>query len=282
MSDLPITSHPAAERLNILHLFSRTLGMNGENGNVDILVRRAESRGLSVNVKRYEDGDSLPAQVDLVFIGSGPVSAQLETYPWLAVVAPPLRALASHDVPFLAVGAGFQLLGQSVTLADGSVLTGAGVFPVTSVVAGERVVGDFVVESPVLGTLVGFENRGSYVTIGDASPLGRVIYGRGNLAASGPGASAGAAAVAASGGTPEGTTLVAPDARVEGYWVKNLIGTHLHGPVLANNPALADWLLGAALARRGQTLPPVPADLAEIDRRAAKARETIAAGPLSE
>ncbi|RFA20763.1 type 1 glutamine amidotransferase [Subtercola boreus] len=272
----------AADRLNILHLFPRTLGMNGENGNVEILVRRAESRGVSVSVKRYEDGDSLPASVDLVFIGSGPVSAQLETYAWLPVVAPPLRALAAHGVPFLAVGAGFQLLGRSVTLVDGTELTGAGVFPVTTVVGGERVVGDFVVSSPKLGTLVGFENRGSSVSIGDATPLGSVVYGRGNLPALGPGASAGAAAVAASGANADGTVLVAPDDRAEGFWVGNLIGTHLHGPVLANNPALADWLLEAALARRGETLPAAPADLVEIDRRAAKARETIASAPLSE
>ncbi|PPF85170.1 glutamine amidotransferase [Subtercola sp. Z020] len=277
-----LSAHPAAERLNILHLFPRTLGMNGENGNVDILVHRAEARGLSVNVKRYEDGDSLPAAVDLVFIGSGPVSAQLETHPWLSVVAPPLRALAQHGVPFLAVGAGFQLLGETVTLAEGTVLTGAGVFPVSTVVAGERVVGDFVVESPVLGTLVGFENRGSYIDIRDAAPVGRVVYGRGNVAATGAGATAGAAAIAASGATAEGTVRVAPDARVEGYWVGNLVGTHLHGPVLANNPALADWLLAAALKRRGETLPAAPASLAEIDRRAANARATIAAAPLSE
>ncbi|MEF2977907.1 type 1 glutamine amidotransferase [Subtercola sp. YIM 133946] len=269
--------------LRILHLFARTLGLNGESGNVDILRRRASSRGIPVEVTRIEAGDTVPAvdAVDLVFIGSGPVSAQVETQPGLLAIAPVLRSLAAAGVPVLAVGAGFQLLGESVTLADGTGLVGAGVFPVTTVVAGERVVGDFVVESRV-GTLVGFENRGSYIDIRDADPIGHVVYGRGNVAASGPGASAGAAAVAASGGTASGTVLVAPDARVEGYWVENLIGTHLHGPVLANNPALADWLLEAALARRGATLPAATPDLVEIDRRAAEARATIAAAPLSE
>ncbi|GGF24052.1 type 1 glutamine amidotransferase [Subtercola lobariae] len=269
------------EPLRILHLFPTTLGLNGESGNVDILRRRAESRGVEVDVVRLEAGDQLPASVDLVFIGSGPVSAQVQTQAAVLAVAAPLRELAASGVPFLAVGAGFQLLGESITLADGTGLTGAAVFPVSTVIAGERVVGDFVVESR-LGTLVGFENRGSYIDIGQAAPIGHVVYGRGNVAATGPGAGASAAAIAASGGTAEGTVLVAPDSRVEGFWVDNLIGTHLHGPVLANNPALAEWLLETALARHGAALPPATPDLVEIDRRASEARATIAAAPLSE
>ncbi|MCU1471394.1 MAG: glutamine amidotransferase [Glaciihabitans sp.] len=267
--------------LRLLHLFPTTLGLNGESGNVDILRRRAESRGVPVEVTRLEAGAVVPAGVDLVFIGSGPVSAQMQTQAAVLAVAEPLRALAASGVPFLAIGAGFQLLGQSITLADGTGLTGASVFPVTTIVAGERVVGDFVVESR-LGMLAGFENRGSYVDIGSNAPIGHVVYGRGNVAASGPGAGASAAAIAASGATAEGTVLVAPDDRVEGFWVENLIGTHLHGPVLANNPALADWLLEAALVRRGQTLPLATPDLVEIDRRASEARATIMAAPLSE
>ncbi|GAA0995577.1 glutamine amidotransferase [Subtercola frigoramans] len=267
--------------LRIAHLFPRTLGMNGESGNVDILRFRAESRGLTVVVDRIEHGDVISPETDLVFVGSGPVSALIETEPWIDDVSPALHTLAAADVPFLAVGGGFQLLGEWVRLADGRELEGAGVFPVTTTVAGERVVGDFVIESR-LGVLVGFENRGSYIDIGSAAPIGHVIYGRGNVAATGPGASAGAAAVAASGANVAGTLLVAPDQRVEGYWVGNLIGTHLHGPVLANNPALADWLLAAALARREETLPEATAELDEIDRRASEARSTIAAAPLSE
>ncbi|CAN5382552.1 glutamine amidotransferase [soil metagenome] len=277
----PAASNSTTKPLRIVHLFPRTLGMNGEGGNVDILRRRAESRGLAVDVQRVEDGDVVSPDADLVFIGSGPVSAQIETEPWVEAVSPALHDLADRGVPFLAVGGGFQLLGEWVRLADGRELEGAGIFPVTTTVAGERVVGDFVIESR-LGTLVGFENRGSSIDIGQASPVGRVVYGRGNVPATGPGASASAAAIAASGGTAAGTVLVAPDDRVEGYWVGNLIGTHLHGPVLANNPVLADWLLEAALARRGDPLPPATGDLEEIDRRASEARATIMAAPLSE
>jgi CobQ-like glutamine amidotransferase family enzyme len=243
-----------SESIRILHLVPSVLSQNGEIGNIMVLTRRAGLMGLAVEVFSQEAGDEFPFDIDLVFVGSGPVSAQVVAQPAVVHVAAELRDLAESGVPFLAIAAGFQLLGETVTLDDGTVLAGAGVFPIKTVVGGKRIVGDFVVESR-LGTLVGFENRGSSVDIGDAAPIGRVVYGQGNT----------------------------PESAVEGYWVGNLIGTHLHGPVLANNPDLADWLLTAALERRGSTYPTatVP-ELEEIDRYAAEARRVIAEAPHSE
>jgi CobQ-like glutamine amidotransferase family enzyme len=248
--------------LRILHLFPRLLGLNGESGNVEILRLRSEWRGLPVEVITYDEGAPVRFdEADLVFIGSGPVSAELLAHPLVLAVAADLRALAADGVPFLAIGAGFQLLGESVTLDDGRVLEGAGVFPVTTRHGGTRVVGDFVVESPRLGTVVGFENRGSFVDVGGHPTLGRVVYGRGNTASSG------------SAGTPG----------EEGFWEGNLLGTHLHGPVLANNPGLADSLLDTARSRRALHYADVaPEALRVVDDRARHARETIAAAPLSE
>jgi CobQ-like glutamine amidotransferase family enzyme len=247
--------------LRILHLFPRLLGMNGESGNVEVLRLRSEWRGLPVEVIHY-DGEPHEKDVvarfgiaDLVFIGSGPVSAELLAHPLVLEIAPQLRALAAGGHPFLAIGAGFQLLGEHVTRETGEVLEGAAVFPVTTTHGGTRVVGDFVVESPRLGTVVGFENRGSFVDVGSHSTLGRVVYGRGNTEV--------------------------PDQ--EGFWEGRLLGTHMHGPILANNPALADLLLDAARGRRGlEYMNTTPEALQVIDDRARNARETIAAGPLSE
>ncbi|MGA1836992.1 glutamine amidotransferase [Herbiconiux sp. 11R-BC] len=245
--------------LRILHLFPRLLGLNGESGNVDILRRRAEWRGLPVEVTTYDEGAPLGFDdADLVFIGSGPVSAELLAHPLVIAVAPELRALAADGRPFLAVGAGFQLLGEKVVLESGEALEGAGVFPVVTRHGGTRVVGDFVVESPRLGTVVGFENRGSFVDVGPHSTLGRVVYGRGNTETPGE----------------------------EGFWEGDLLGTHMHGPILANNPALADVLLDSARARRGldyaEPTPEAAEALRTIDERARQARATIAAAPLSE
>ena len=245
-----------SDSLKILHLFPRLLGLNGESGNVEILRLRSEWRGLPVEVTTYDGGSTDGFDdADLVFIGSGPVSAELIAHPLVTAIAPALRELAADGRPFLAVGAGFQLLGQTVTLENGDVLEGAGVFPVTTRHGGTRVVGDFVVESPRLGPVVGFENRGSFVDVGPHTTLGRVVYGRGNTETPGE----------------------------EGFWEDNLLGTHMHGPILANNPGLADSLLDTARARRGLAyVDAAPESLHAIDERARQARGTIAATPLSE
>jgi hypothetical protein len=105
----------------------------------------------------------------------------------------------------------------------------------TSKVALPRAVGEVVAE-PVglegLDTLTGFENHGGRTTLGEgAQPLARVVSGVGN----GDGA--------------------------EGAVAGRVLGTYLHGPVLARNPALADLLLSWALD--GETLAPLDDRAAE-------------------
>lgn len=79
--------------------------------------------------------------------------------------------------------------------------------------------GELVVEAePGLGlpTLTGYENHAGVTTLGPgARPLGKVLVGRGNDAGDG----------------------------TEGLVSGRVVGTYLHGPVLARNPALADLLL---------------------------------------
>ena len=65
----------------------------------------------------------------------------------------------------------------------------------------------------------GFENHAGVTTLGpSAQPFARVISGTGNAEGSG----------------------------TDGAWVGRVVGTYMHGPVLARNPALADMLLALA------------------------------------
>src|SRR6202042_2677494 len=94
---------------------------------------------------------------------------------------------------------------------------------------GPRAVGEVLVEvdqSPVgpLPILTGFENHGGATSLREgAVALGRVVVGVGN-------------------GGGDGT---------EGAVQGRVVGTYLHGPVLARNPALADRLLSLALGDGG-------------------------------
>lgn len=238
--------------LTILHLYPRELGINGDAGNVTALVKRLQWRGIEAIVKQHDVGDDLESAVDLVHIGSGPLSSQRIVHADVLHIAPALRDLAASGVPFLAVAGGWQLLGHQLVTSDGELITGAGVFPTRATLGAERHVGEAVVESPD-GTLAGFENHSASTMLDDgAEPLGTVVEGFGN------------------GADANGS-------RVEGVRVGESVGTHLHGPVLPMNPVLADRLLAAALATGGYELPqPITGELATADRFAANARSAIA------
>ena len=63
--------------------------------------------------------------------------------------------------------------------------------------------------------------------------------------------------------------------KTEGARTENAIGTYMHGPVLPNNPKLADSLIRLALECRGvkSTLQPVNDTLAMLCRKLAKTRK---------
>lgn len=157
-----------------------------------------------------------------------------------------LRSWVDEGVPLLAVGTGWELLAESVQIEGGSVLTGLGIFSGRSV-PGRRVSDDLVVETQ-FGRMIGFENHARhYLPAAGAKGLGTVLYGVGN------------------GGEVRPT--------IEGERVGASVGTHLHGPILAKNPALADHLLGLATQGRYE-----PSSLAtvRVDEIARAARNAIA------
>jgi CobQ-like glutamine amidotransferase family enzyme len=123
----------------------------------------------------------------------------------------------------VAVCAGYQILGERFTGSDGAQMPGLGIVDCTTRPKGERQIGELVVEPTALDLplLTGFENHGGITELGPgAEPLGRVKVGHGNGAG-----------------------------HVEGVVSGRVVGTYLHGPALARNPALADlllsWVVGA-------------------------------------
>ena len=227
--------------LCILHLYPRELGINGDAGNVTALVERARWRGVEAEVVRYEPGAALPDSVDIVHIGSGPLSSQRVVLEDLQRIAPALHAWRDAGVPILAIAGGWQLLGTELVTADGERLAGAGVFPTRATLGVARHVGEIVVRTGD-GLLAGFENHSAVTVLEGGEPLGSVVSGTGN------------------------------DGAHEGVVVAAAIGTHLHGPVLPMNPLLADRMLATALGTELAAEPHVGA----VDRYAGNARRAIA------
>lgn len=239
--------------LVIGHLYPDYLNIYADRGNIAVLVRRAEWRGLSVEVRAITLGEALPAAgADLLYVGGGQDREQALVAPDLAGKAAALAEALEGGAALLAVCGGYQLLGHSYIDATGAELAGAGILPLRTVAGSTRMIGDVLLECELAPgerrTLAGFENHaGRTLLEPGALPLGRVLAGFGNDGASG----------------------------YEGCHAGRAIGTYLHGPLLPRNPWLADWLLAQALGRRAAG--GVPPALEPLDDSLEDAAHAVAA-----
>ncbi|PZE92811.1 hypothetical protein [Curtobacterium sp. MCBD17_008] len=243
-----------ADRLTILHVYPRQMGVSGDRGNVAALVRRAAAADIDTEVVEYAPGDTLPASADVVLVGNGPLSAMRSLGADVTRVGAPLRDFAAAGVPVVAVGGGFDLATNQVVPTEGAPVDGFGVFDARAVRGAERRVNYFVLETryPLLPgastRLAGFEDHAARIELADGvEPFADVVSGGGNQA-----------------GAP-----------VEGAIAGTSFGTHTQGPILPLNPQLTDAVLAAATARLGRTYAPDAERTATIDRYAREARATV-------
>ena len=232
--------------LRIVHLYATEMNIYGDNGNVQVLRRRLEWRGMDVEVSRIGVGDPLPVDTHLVLGGGGQDAGQAVITDDLARKAPELLARANDGVPMLLICGMYQMAGHYFDPYDAPRLDGMGLLDLHTVAGPTRLIGNVVATSD-FGELVGYENHSGLTYLGSgARPLGRTALGQGN------------------NGT-DGT---------EGARRDNVIGTYLHGPVLAKAPSLADHLLAAALTAAGRhaQLEPLDDSLAAEAARVARSR----------
>lgn len=234
-------------RIRVAHLFPEYLNIYADRGNIAVLARRAELRGHELDAQGIGVGDELVAGAhDLIYVGGGQDREQALIAPDLARMGPAVAEAVAGGTALLAVCGGYQLLGRSYRAQDGSVMPGAGLFPLETIAGGTRMIGDVLLVCELddggRQQLAGFENHAGRTLLDPgATPLGRVVHGFGNDGESG----------------------------FEGCRVGNAIGTYLHGPLLPRNPWLADWLLARALAHASGAPPSALAPLDdELEREA--------------
>ena len=209
--------------LTIVSLLPSLQNTNGDAENAAVLEARARWAGLDARVVAVESASDLPSHVDAVVLGSGSDASLEVARERLLGFIDELRRWGTEGIPILAVGTGWELLSWGIERADGSTVEGLGIVAGRGVPREGRVTGDLVVQVPRIGQLVGFENHARDYVGAEASPLGRVRAGTGNGRGSGQ----------------------------EGVRMGDVIGTHLHGPVLAKNPNLADAILERMCSRAG-------------------------------
>ena len=203
-----------ADPVRIALVFPSLLGTYGDGGNASVLAQRLRWRDIDAEVVEVAVEETLPEQADVYVLGGGEDTAQTLAVSRLGG----LTRVVERGAPVFAVCAGFQILGETFLDARGEVHGGLGLIDCrTDRLAGSRAVGELLGTPLVDGLsapLTGYENHGGHTALGPAAaPLARVEAGVGN---------------------GEGV-----DGAVQG----SVVATYLHGPALARNPALADWIL---------------------------------------
>jgi CobQ-like glutamine amidotransferase family enzyme len=219
------------------------MGTYGDGGNSVVLRQRLRLRGFAAEIVEITLADPVPAELDLYTLGGAEDYAQRLATKHL-VRYPGLQQAVSRGAPVLAICAAIQVLGHWYETSSGERVDGVGLLDVTTSPQETRTIGE-VVSQPLLAglsqRLTGFENhRGGTVLGQSAEPLARVISGAGNRDGDG----------------------------IDGAVQGSVIATYLHGPCLARNPELADYMLSRVVG-----------DLAplEIDEVAQLRRERLAA-----
>jgi len=206
------------EAVRIGQLLPEVMGTYGDGGNAVVLRQRLRLRGLPAEIIPISLAEPVPESLDIYTLGGAEDRAQrLATRHLLA--HPGLQRAAARGAPVLAVCAAMQLLGHWYETAAGERVAGLGLLDVTTTPQATRSIGEVTAQPLLPGLaqpLTGFENhRGGTVLGPAAQTLATVTRGDGNQAGSGH----------------------------EGAVQGSVIATYLHGPLLARNPELADWLL---------------------------------------
>ncbi|GAB3957398.1 type 1 glutamine amidotransferase [Streptomyces sparsus] len=217
--------------LRVVWVYPDLLSTYGDQGNVLVVERRAQQRGLDVQRVDVRSDQQIPTSGDIYLIGGGEDRPQRLAAERLMRDGGLERAHDNGAIIF-SVCAGYQILGHEFVNDLGDRQPGLGLLDVTSGRGeAERCVGDVLADMDErlgLPQLTGFENHQGVTYLGPtARPLARVHLGKGN-------------------GTGDGT---------EGAWNNTVFGTYMHGPVLARNPLIGDLLIKLALDVNA--LPPV-------------------------
>jgi lipid II isoglutaminyl synthase (glutamine-hydrolysing) len=203
----------ADSAVDIALVFPELLGTYGDGGNALVLARRLSRRGIAARVVEVGITDSVPRHASIYLLGGGEDSPQFTALDALQASGA-LHDAVEGGAVVLAVCAGFQLIGASLPHTDGSTVPGLGLVDAVTTRAPRRLVGEVAVRDDALGTgwLVGFENHRGVTALGP-------------------------------GEVPLGPRQPAHDSATDGVVKGRVVGTYLHGPVLARNPLLADRLL---------------------------------------
>lgn len=214
--------------LKICHLYPDVLNLYGDRGNVTAIKKRLEWRGIGCEIVNANIGDKTDlGDCDIFFIGGG---QDFEQGVLLKDIASgkgdAIKDAIESGKVFLAICAGYQILGKYYKTHTGEVCDFIGALDLYTVGQKKRMIGNYVYECELGGRkteIVGFENHSGKTYLGEGvRPFGKILYGNGNNS----------------------------EDKTEGARYKNVYATYAHGPVLPKNPYFTDELIRVALKNK--------------------------------
>ncbi len=210
-------------KLKIAYLYPDVLESNCDRANVETFYYRANWRGIDVSVHEIFGNDKIQsARYDFYYIGGSNTQALSLALKYLQQNEDELRIAAYSSVPMLAVNCGYMLFGNFYQLHNQVKMEGLQILDVDSIAGKSRHFGNIYGNCPFLRNriIAGFENHSmiTYLKSG-AGHFFTVKSGLGNNGKD----------------------------KTEGARFKNVIGTYLISPILAQNPHFCDFLIAKAL-----------------------------------
>lgn len=209
--------------MKILHLYHDFMNLYGEYANTLALRDKLISMGRQCTIEKKTFGDDYDfSDYDILYIGSGTERNQKIVLEDLRSRADSLKSFVSSGRVVLMTGNSFEILGRSITDANGKEYEGLGFFDFTVAEQNKsRETSDALFTTELFeGELVGFINKCSEIS-GITETLFKVKEGLANC----------------KGDSGEGTRM------------NNFFCTHLIGPALMRNDNFCSYLAKLAATR---------------------------------
>jgi len=198
-------------QIKLLHLYYDIMNLYGEYGNIKILEKHLKDQGFEVIVDKKTIGDIKNLeQYDFVYIGCGTEKNQKAILEDIKTEKEELKKIIEDGKVVLLTGNSFEILGKSI---DGK--QALEILDFETEILKDRITTDIICKTDMLESkVVGFVNTMSKVK-NNENPLFKIEWKAENIIKD----------------------------EEEGIVYKNLIGTHLIGPILVRNPELLKTII---------------------------------------
>ena len=210
-------------KLKVAYLYPDILQGFCDESNIETFCSRARSREIDVSVHEVMAHTKIQSsKYDFYYIGGSNIQALEYALSVLKENKDELHTAANAGVPMLAVNCGYQLFGKSYQMHNKAKIEALGILDVYSIISKKISYGS------VYGTcafmknkiVVGFENHKMSTYLNEkVVPFLTLKKGKGNNLQD----------------------------KTEGARYKQVIGTYLSSPLLAQNPHLCDFFIACAL-----------------------------------